>query len=421
MVPSLPPTVGERGAKAGEFRIWPRLTLEAGFDSNVFYAAEDDTYQKVGSPFMLLSPGIRLENPDGRDIILSFDGSGAFRRFFSGDETIDGPQSNFGADATLGLQFFPRRAASLEIYDSVTHRLETPNFSTTKTFNRVVNTAGTKVKIHPGGVGGRRALELSLGYAFQLEKFLDFDVLDQYEHTFSFLGTWKFFPKTALFTDATFSLREWDKQEETLGRTNSTPLRAYVGLTGFISKKVSTTIKLGYGAGMYAVGQDFSGVLGEATISYIPVRSTVLSFGYSRDFRDSLYANFYGHDRLNLRAMQQFLGRFNIKTELAYSLIDYSYYDPALGGPVIGDVFKVVNTPDRQDSALDVLTSLDFEVTRYFAFQLSYSFREVYSDFEERSSTDGVLSVDDEIIDVGGYDRHMVLVVCVSNTEGAHA
>ena len=134
----------------------------------------------------------------------------------------------------------------------------------------------------------------------------------------------------------------------------------------------------------------------------------VLSLGYTRDFQDSLYANFYGHDKVSLRAMQQFLGRFNIKTELAYSMIDYSFYDPS-GAPVYQDLFKVVNTTDRQDAALDLLTSLDFEVTRYFAFQLSYRFREVYSDFEERSSNDAVLSVDDEVIDVGGYDRHMVL------------
>ena len=408
MIPSLPAVDGERGAKAGEFRIWPRISLESGYDSNVFYAADDDTYQKVGSPFMLLSPGVRLENPDGRDIILSFDGSGAFKRFFSGDETIDGPQSNFGADAYLGLQFFPRRSASFEIYDSVTHRLETPNFSTTKTFNRVVNTVGSKVKLHPGGVGGRRALELSLGYAFRMEKFVDFSVLDQYQHAFDFLGTWKFFPKTALFANVNFAFREWDTEVVGQGRTNSKPLRTYLGLTGFVTKKLTTTLKVGYGAGGYALGQDFSGVLGEAVMSYLPTRSTVLSVGYSRDFQDSLYANFYGHDKLSLKAQQQFLGRFNIKTELAYSMVDYSFYDPS-GAPVYEDLFKVVNTTDRQDAALDLLSSLDFEVTRYFAFQLSYRFREVYSDFEERTSTDSILSEDDDIIDVGGYDRHMVL------------
>lgn len=408
MVPSLPAMSGERGAKAGDFRIWPRISLEGGYDSNVFYAADGDNYAKVGSPFMLLTPGIRLGNPDGRDILLSFDASGAFRRFFSGDETIDGPQSNFGTDATLSMEFFPRRSVSLEVYDTVTHRLETPNFSTTKTFNRIVNTAGARVKLHPGGIGGRRALELSVGYAFQLEKFIDFTVLDQNQHTFGFLGTWKFFPKTALFADIEFAIRQWEKEVDSLGRTNSTPVRAFFGLTGFITKKVSTTVKLGYGTGMYEVGQDFSGVLGEAVLSYLPFRSTVFSIAYTRDFRDSLYANFYGHDKVSLRAMQQFLGRFNIKTEVGYSMIDYSYFDPSFGGPVYDEIFKVVNTTDRQETALDLLTSMDFEVTRYVAFQLSYRFREVFSDFEERASLDQILSVDDDIIDVGGYDRHMV-------------
>ena len=290
----------------------------------------------------------------------------------------------------------------------LTHRLETPNFSTTKTFNRLVNTAGAKARLHPGGVGGRRALEFAAGYDYRIEKFVDFGSLDQDQHTFDFLATWKFFPKTALFGNANFALRSWDTEAVEFGRTNSKPLRFFAGLTGFISNKVSSTLKLGYGGGNYDQGQDFSGVLGEATISYMPVRSTVLSVGYKRDFRDSLYSNFYGMDRVSLTGKQQFLGRVNLKTEFAYTLIDYGFFDPS-ATEVAGGTFNVVNTTDRQDAAFDVNSSMEFELSRFFAFQLSYNYREVFSEFEERNSADGVLSEDDTVIDVGGYSRHLIL------------
>ena len=46
MVPSLPGVHSETGAKAGDFRIWPRFSLEGGYDTNVFYAAEETTTRR---------------------------------------------------------------------------------------------------------------------------------------------------------------------------------------------------------------------------------------------------------------------------------------------------------------------------------------------------------------------------------------
>jgi hypothetical protein len=393
----LPDVTANRGIGAGTFRFWPRVDLTGGYDSNVYYLSDEDSGVVRDAAVVAVAPGLRVENPEYGDFHLQLDLAGRYLRYLSGDERLDDKQSNFEADATLRLGFFERRDFSFALYDAFQHKLDTPNFSTTRTFNRLANKAGTRLAVHPGGIGRRKAFTVALDYAFELQRFLDDerDDLDFDVHEVALTGEWWFFPLTALVWDVGVQARLWRDGSAALSRNDSVPLRLRAGFTGFITRRIAATAIVGYGQGFYADGPDIQTPLADVSLTYTPMLTTVLTVGYSRDFADSFYGNFYAFDRLYLDVKQRLWDRLTLRATGGYYFIDFS--DFTAPGAV------AVSGGDRREEEVDVLASAELEVARWIALDVSYRYRNRFSDFRQVSEGTGAL------LDAGGFERHFAM------------
>jgi hypothetical protein len=278
--------------------------------------------------------------------------------------------------------------------------------------------------VHPGGVGQRKALEIGAEYSFQFERYVDFDAFDTNMHNVRLYGRWRFFPKTALEIDAKLSVRQWLEQNDFAGRTNSMPLRITAGINGFITKKLATTLKAGYAQGFYAAGPDVQTAIGQASLTWTPMSTIVLTGGYQRDFVDSLYGNFYTYDRFFLDTRFQLFGALSLQATAGFQLLEFSRFDPSSNGQQRGFI-RYSNVLQRNEQAVDAKLSLSYDFARYIGLIVSYEFRTLLSDFEmfgeqlgdsaagvpaqpvPRANQRGDGSFFD--IDRGGYVRHFVL------------
>lgn len=405
----LPDVSTARGIHVGEFRFSPRAEFFGGYDNNLFYDAFDDPREPARVALLDITAGLRVENPDFQDFRLQLDASGTYHRVFSPSETLNETQSSFGGDITFLGEFFPKSVFSFGVFDVFKHTIDAPNYSSDRTFNRLFNKVGAAVAFHPGNSEGRSALDVELTYAYEINRFVDFERLDHDAHGFGFLLTWKFFPKTALVLDGNLRLESWTVQDQQRGRTDATPLRILGGINGFITKQIALQARVGFGQGFYASGTDIQTVLGKAVLTWTPVNTTILTIGYDRDFTQSYYANFYGFDRFSATVNQRLWNRLELHGEAAYSLLDYADFDPS-GVSVLYDVvhpYLVVNEANRQESAIDASASVEVEVLSYLSLRLEYNFRQLFSDFAMYTSADNALGTGDRLIDRGGYARHV--------------
>ena len=396
---TLPDLSAQRGIAAGSFKFWPQVGVEGRYDSNVFNNAEDDApgNDPKATALLRVLPGLRIDNPDFDVIHLTFQTVADIRQYFSEDPAISA-QPQFGITADLGIDLFPRSVASFRLFDSFKDWLETPNFSTTQSFQRIYNKGGARVSLHPGGTAERRALDVSAQYAYVLDHFVDFEEFDKQAHEMNLLASWKFYPMTALFLDATFALESWDDPDPLRGRVDSMPLRTYLGLTGYITKRIATTLKVGYGQGFYDSGEDFQSVIGGARISWVPLATTILELGYDRDFVDSYYANYYVSDRIGLRFQQRLWERLTIVADGGYAFLNFAEYTPPAN--------TRVTSTQRAEQALDVTVKLDVDIVRYVGVEVGYELQDVFSDFQQFFVDPA--TTQETMQDAGGYIRHQV-------------
>jgi len=404
-----PDTSIARGITAGDFKIWPWLTIEAGYDSNVFYLSEDDPQADTedgvqAAPILRVNPGIRFENPNYRDVHLRMEFSGGWRQYFSDDKAVD-TQSDFMADADLLARFFPRSMVGFDVFDAFTHRLDTPNFSSNQSLSRIVNRAGGRISLHPGGVDGNRAIDVSLEYAYDLERFTDFETLDRDMHRFKLLGSWKFYPKTAFILDATLGIRSWVTPDEAYGRVDSMPVRVRAGIQGAVTRRIDLVMKAGWGQGLYESGEDFGSLIGDVRVQWRPRRTSTLGVGYRRNFVDSFYGSFYRFDAFEVDAKQRLWDRLEVGGSLGYHLLDYADFVPEQAqDPQFTSVS--VNEPERVEHALVGSVRVALDVARFLSLEATYSYRQVFSDFLSEGTTAGGQVT---VFDAGGYTRHAIL------------
>lgn len=391
---SLPDLSVERGIQAGTFKFWPEVAIEGRWDSNVFSVADNDVNEPQSTALLRVLPSLRIDNPEYDVIRLHFGVIGDIRQYFADDPAIEA-QPQFGVSADLGLELFPKAVASFKIFDSFRDTLDAPNFSITDSFQRLSNKAGARLSVHPGGTEQRRALDISAQYAYGFDKFVDFEQFDKQSHEVNLLGSWKFYPKTALVIDATVAFNRWDDPNPDVGRTDSMPLRARAGVTGFITRSIAGTVRVGYGQGFYDSGDDFQSVIASVHFSWMPLEVTLLDLGYDRDFVDSYFANFYVSDKIALKFEQRLWQVLTIGLDASYSFLDFGETTPAPDR-----VFLPSN--EREEQVLTVDLSLDFNIVRYLGATVGYQLVDVFSDFEQRLVQDNLL------LDRGGYVRHQV-------------
>jgi hypothetical protein len=380
----------ERGLKFDEFVFKPTISVETRYDSNYFRSNEKENPQSA--TYLSVMPGFKIVNPNPNSIQLNFGGFADIRNYFSSNPAIK-DQSKLAGEGNLDVVFFPKGKYQLKINGGFQRTLQGASFATGANYNLNLYKGGGGINIVPGG----GALKFSMDYNFQYYQYPDFEFGDTIYHNFRFYSDWKFYPKTSVFVESTFSMTDYLQQtkvtnEYTVENINARPFRAFIGLDGYISKKIVLNLKAGYGNSMHEKDSSFNNVIGEASIGFKPIPAFVIILGGRRDYAPSYYASFYtvheGFAHLDLQLFQ----RLNLRTSATYSLVTYSPFTP--DNPDI-----TVSQNERKDQVLRSGVTLNFNVFRYLSVTTGYSLEKNMSDF----STYGF-----NVTDYASYTKHEV-------------
>ena len=366
------------GVAAGEFILQPRFFLESEYRSNFFRVDTRDT-DPEGAFALHVRPGLALFNPDYDDVALSLGVDVDVFVPFGGDAITD--RTNVGGVARLAVGLFPRSAFSLTLHETFERTLWMRPM-VTRNANRNHNVVGADLSFHPGG----RALDFTLGYANDMERYDHLDTLDSDAHLFRFLGSWRFYPMTYAFLESTLAFREYasrtDEDKEALGNlVPSTPFRIYAGASGFVTERLAVLVRLGYGDSLLAEGDDFSSFVGMLQASWRFSSRSVVHVGFARDFEEAPLGGFVEYVRPYLAFTQRLGELAELRVDFAYDYRTYGEWEPRVVEVGGAEATPRASQARRREGAVRAGVLLDLDLSRLFGLTVGYRFDSVISDF----------------------------------------
>jgi hypothetical protein len=322
--------------------------VEAGYDSNVFYA---DTNPE-GSALIRVMPFLDLSNatrngPSTKTLSFDIRGGLQYRHYFSDAQDIQKYSNAYNPNAGISLSLGGAQL-SFGIAD-IFARIEDPPYQGQQgagVLERNNNQASAEVRWSPGG--GR--LTSTLRYT---------NMVDIYGNSYSYANAmtntlmldvaWKWLPKTAVFVNVQQGYLFYFNDQATVtnpgtgptvGKSSSYPLFATAGLRGLLTEKTSAVLTLGYANAFYANGDSTGGFLGStyADLAFT-VRPTQLSrfvIGARHSFVNSVISNFAYNDTVYASYVQQIVGRLALDLSGRYAHLNFqgNFVDPSQIGRV---------------------------------------------------------------------------------------
>lgn len=366
--------VVDPGIKLGRLRLRPRLSLSYAFDSNIFL--RDDPASETGpgptpGHRLHIAPGLSLSSAPDSPVMLSFGGGADYRQYLSNSSSIKG-LSDFAATADLDVTLNPRGDVTFSFLNNFRRTTAAPTVELPTPFNRDYNRLGVKVGISPGG----KALTFDLYYYFNVDHFENFGFgsasarsLDNMAHDIILRGRWKFLPKTAVTLDVMGTIWRWDAA----AFANPNLFRAYLGIIGNFTTKLSGTARLGYGNSFHSSGESFNSVVGDLDVAYAFLPSLGAHLTYARDFGPSAWGNYFASHQVGLALNTLLWRRLMGNIGATYMRLGFS------GNPnptILGGAGATLLVPSavRADNVLGLSAGLNLRTVNWLSFQLNYAF-----------------------------------------------
>ena len=394
---SLPAVVDDarRGARFGNFIFIPSVGLEGRYNSNVF--RQDSREGRSEAAVLTLRPGFKLLNPTPSWLKLTWDASVDVNFWFSKDPNAD-KQGRVAAETSLRADFLVKSVVGFFIADRFIRSVQPQNYSTSRRYDWNFKHAEIGLQVRPTG-----ALQFDLSYAFNFNLFDSFKDGDRFYHQARLLGTWAFFPKTSLFLDVDWRYQDWSRDKVDY-RVDSMPLRAVLGVRGYLTKKVALDVRAGYGQGFVKQGTDVQTFIGGASFAFKPTPFTLLDLGYDRNFEDAaFYGRWYIADSAHLSIKQQFARRLELSGAFTYSYLSFGRVVPK-ASDVSGLSALSASQADRRDHSLGARIGLSYSAVRYLTLRVGYEFEAIVTDFR----LVGTDAAGKTSTDFGGYKLHQV-------------
>lgn len=368
-----------RGVPVGEGAVvHTNAGVEAGVDSNVFYADDATGVGPVAAPIMraMASAAIASEHnkPDkDKSSVLSVEDANttitgdpieldkpkpdwdfrfalrlAYNQYIGvGHESLTqdinesiSQQSNLSGGLDAHVESNPEGQWSFFVDNNLVRDNRPRNFVSTGILRRWNNDFQVGGRWRPGN----GALDFSVRYENLIDRFDDTQVpapapptnaqiANRMNHNLRAKAEWQFLPITRFFFDGSFGI--FGPLGDNGIKPSSLPLRLAVGTSTLITENTSVRAHVGFGKGFYATGPDFTMALFGAEFGwrYSPVGRITIAYQY--DFRDSINANFYRDHAVVAKVdhqMQQILLDFGVQARLRG-------YRGILGAP-LGSVFE---------------------------------------------------------------------------------
>lgn len=352
------------GIRAGDLELHPGIGGEVGYDSNWFLRSSSTDPRIInGNPVeggvIRITPSLtlstlgaqRTEGAPPGPVAFTAGIAATYREFIGPQELRD--QRNVSGNAFVRADINRGKPVGFDVFATYQRLIQPavvadPNLS----FNRSDVTAGGDVVFLPGG----GTLDLRAGYQFYGAFFEESNgtPYTNITHELSVRNRWRFRPRTALFHETTLRFVNYPNAERSLNYLNdSTPLRTRFGITGLLTDRFGVLLAAGYGATFFKNGAapssvQYDSINGQAEGTFYlsqaggasePGQATLLlstiSFGYLRDFQNSLLGNFYTSNKGYLKLVYFFGGKALFQLDGYAEALSYPqpfYNNPATGG-----------------------------------------------------------------------------------------
>ncbi len=401
------------GLRSGDFEFHPGIGAELGYDSNWFLRSDKSDPRFVnGAPqnpptdggLLRITPSVALntvrpKDPTAAPSPVGFSGvaSATYREFFGKQELRD--QRNVSGAAQVRLDINNGRPVAFGVFASYQRLIQPsvvgdPNLS----FNRSDVGAGADVTVTPGG----GTLDMRFGYQFLGALFEDSQGVPytNFTHEVSVRNRWRFRPRTALFSETTLRWVSYPNAQRALNYLDdSTPLRTRFGITGLVTDRFGLLVAAGYGATFFqkpelASTSQYDSINAQAEGTFYlsqgagnnePGQATLLlstiSFGYVRDFQNSLLSNYYTSNKGYAKIVYMF------GNKVLLSLNGYaealSYPQPFFNGPTGPVAVNGANgapTGDFTNYRVGGALFLEYKLTSALAINATFDYAQMISD-----------------------------------------
>ncbi len=351
--------------------------VEAGYDTNVFYAPTNT----IGSSIFRFMPYLELTNatrtgPTSKE--LSFDVHAGLQYRHYGNSVVsnagyaDSWNPNAGVSLSLGSAQF-----GLGIADVFARVEDAPYANNTGTggvppmgvgIERNNNQASIEGRWSPGG--GRLTTILRFT---NMVNIYDENSQQSYSYANAMTNTlmldvaWKWLPKTAIFLNVSQGYIYYLNREAAAlnNLSDSYPLYVTTGLRGLLTEKTSAVLTVGYVNAFYSNGTSTAGFLGSTYLDLaFTARLTQLSravLGFRHDFVNAVISNFAYQETAYASYVQQIAGRFALDLSARYAYLSYQ--------GETGDVTQ----QGRVDNFFQVGATLDYFLRNWAYLGVGYS------------------------------------------------
>ena len=323
------------GIKLGDRLVFhPGIGVEGGYDNNIFLFPSEPIGAgriRVTATLDLATRSKQREGEKAKPHSLDFDfGCLVIYNEYLSDNQAAQQQRNIDIEATLNLILFPQRIFSFFIFDNFLRHIE-PRYDLTEGYsiNKDRNVAKLGFKIAPG----QGAFEVKLSYSFIINYYENGGNLsilgDSMEHEIDLSIKWKFLPKTAFIFHGQFMPIFHKDEVTTTGVRNYSSYHAKgkIGLIGLFTPKFSLLAEVGYGAGFYEENTpDVDTIIGRAELIFKVTPFVRIRIGYDRDFRDSLWANYFIRDYGYLIYSHLIAGKVLLELKGGFSWFSYATF-----------------------------------------------------------------------------------------------
>jgi hypothetical protein len=349
--------------------IHPGLSVELGYDSNVFYKPSNE----VGSAMLRLRAHVDLATlppqileGDGRTadpkVEFRFSTIVDYREFLSSNANLQAQRS---LNLTLGTQLviLPKGLFSLTIAEAFVRTVDPRNEEGPGQFTRDHNRVGLMGTFHRGG------MEVGIGDYF------DFDFWENQQLPWgnSYYNDAQAFAKLHILPQTTAELvvrAGYVYYPQRVGNFSNTmiPVRVLVGANSLFASWFGASARIGYGASLNNIGPSYNSAIANLEVRFLLPKQMGLSLMYDRDFQPSLFGNFYADDKVSLAYEMPFVNRVTI--HLAGGII-FRHYN---GLPPPSLVNAIAYTSNERDDVLyDAHAELRYRATSWLQVGAVYN------------------------------------------------
>jgi hypothetical protein len=373
------------GFKVGRLVLHPGLSLEGGYDSNIFLqdGNEEDSFILRLTGYLDVSTLGTVRQSQGEanraePQKIQFRGGIGGRLYHYFNNRVG---DNVGADADIDFSYNPSKVFSLQVRDNFRRTIRPfsdPNTAegTTISYGRNINAASLDLV----GRSKSQVLQGSVGYTNYVELFDSslYAYGDTMSHRVPATLSWLFFPSSALVYTVEYINQTYLNPQDVLVSptllSDNNRVMTLIGYNGAITERASITAMIGYAAGFYIETEDFDDVIARADVSWQPRPTIRVTTGYQRDVRPSFIGNFTVMNWLHGEARFTLAGALDLGTKASVS---FDKSGPALSpnGTLLG------NQLNRKDTRLQVALFAEYRFKAWLALFGEVGYLADYTDF----------------------------------------